>query len=476
MLVTRFRVAVFTAVVGCVAPCFAADDWAPLLNCVPDSTNALVLIDAEAILASPIAVKENWINKQQANYAQGTATLPPGTLRALFAANLEPTTMRDRWELGLVVSKNEISAPVLARLEGGSVDTIADQSVVLSPRRNAYFADVAPRTVGIMYPANRQELARWLRLCKKNSPTALSNYLRAAVASPAPLTIAIDMADVTDANQVGIYLSKATALKGKNVKQDDLKRLLAGLRGLTLSVRFADSIQGQMAVDFNDSPQAFAEVLKPLILETLGNFGCMIDSLAAAETKVNGKSFVLSAEFTPAEVRRLLMLVHPPTPSSVGAETAAPQSPSTDPKIMASKRYFSEIDRCLQDLTLKRKTIENEKQWNMWHDKYAEEIDRLPVLNVDRELLDYGTSVSGRLRTISVSVKGVAIKTRAMEYGKRGGWDYYGGYYSNSSDVEEDKANERAKGQLDRLEIWKSIEEDEAAIRKRMIGKYRIDF
>jgi len=163
-------------------------------------------------------------------------------------------------------------------------------------------------------------------------------------------------------------------------------------------------------------------------------------------------------------------------PSSVGSDMGTAQSPSTDPVIMASKRYFSEIDRSLPDLTLKRKTIENEKQWNMWHDKYAEEIDRLPVLNVDRELLQYGTSVSNRLRTISASVKGVNIKTRAMEFQKRGGWDYYGGYYSNSSDVEQEKAEARANGQLDRLDIWKSIEEDEAAMRKKMIGKYKIDF
>jgi hypothetical protein len=476
MIHHRRNFTVLAALAICAPPCLAADDWSPLLGRVPETANALVLIDAQAILASPVAIREDWVKKQQTAYVQGTATLPPSVARALFAANLEPTTMHSRWEVGLLASKNPVSLPTIAKLEGGALDTIADQSVVLSTKRNVYFTQVANDVVGVFFPANRQELGRWLRSLKKDSTAELSSYLKDAAAKAAPITMAIDMTDMVDAKQVGIYLGKAAALKGKNVDTAGLVKLLTDLKGLTLSIRFADAIQGELTVNFAASPSAYAAVLKPLLLETLGNFGCMIDSLADGETAISGNAFVVRAKFTTAEARRVLTLVHPPTPPVESAESASGQFPSTDPVIMASKRYFSETNRILDDLELKRKTIENEKLWNMWHDKYAEEIDRLPLTKVDPELLRYGAELSSRLRTISVSVKGVNIKTRAMESGKRGGWDYYGGYYSNSADVEQQKAEERARGQLDRLDIWKLIEEDQANMRKRMIAKYKIDF
>jgi hypothetical protein len=457
-------------------PCLAADDWSGLLNRVPDSANAVVLIDAQAILASPIAVKEGWATQQQQNYVQGTATLPPNVQRALFAANLEPGTMHNRWEMGLFVTKAAVSMPMLAKLEEGSLDTVADQSVVLAPKRNVYFAELAPNTIGAMFPANRQELGRWLRTAKKGSSAGLSSYLTAAARKGTPIVMAIDMTDTLDEKQVAIYLGKAAALKNKNVDAAQLAKLITGLRGVTLSVKFDNAIQAELAVDFSDSPQAFSAVLKPLLLETLGNFGCMVDSLTSAEGTVSGKSFVMRGPFTATEMRRLLTLVHPPTPSVDTAIAGEAPSASTDPVIIASKRYYSEVDRILNDLELKRKTIENEKQWNMWHDKYADEIDRLPITKVDPELLQYGADLSGKLRTISASVKGVKIKATAMESYKRSSWDVYGGYYSNSSDVDSMKAEERAKGQLDRLEIWKSIENDQAAMRKKMVGKYKIDF
>ncbi len=476
MFALRRSLIILAAISCCPVSAFAAGDWAPLINRVPESANALVLIDAQTILASPIAVKENWATKQQEKYAQGTSTLPPGTVMAVFAASLEPTTMHNRWEVGLIFSKNDITMPMLAKLEGGTQDTVADESVVLSPKRNVYFAQVAPKTIGAYYPANRQELGRWLRQCKKGSSPGLSNYLRTAAANAAPVTVALDMSDMIDDKNIATYLAKAASLKGKNVSQENLKQLLVGLRGLTLRLSFDSGIRGQLSVDFSASPQAFTDVLKPLLLETLGNFGCMFDGLSNAESKVNGNSFVLSAPFTPEDARRVLMLVHPPTPSAVGEETANPQSPSANPVLLASRRYFSEIDRCIQELAYKRKTIDVEKNWNLWHDKYAEEIERMPVLNVDPELVEFGTTISDRLRTIAFSVRGGNIKMRAVDYQKRSYGDIYGTNYSNYSDVEQQKAEMRAKGQIDRMEIWKSIEEDEAAMRKKMSLKYMYNF
>ena len=124
-------------------------------------------------------------------------------------------------------------------------------------------------------------------------------------------------------------------------------------------------------------------------------------------------------------------------------------------------------------------------------DKYARQIDRLPMLNVDGEMLDYGAYVSSRLRDSSMAVKGIGIQSKAKEmqyYGRKTGsyggyrWGRYGSYYGtyDYNPVEGQRRAiryaEKAKGATSAIDIMTDIENTTAGIRRSMTEKYRMEF
>ena len=48
-------------------------------------------------------------------------------------------------------------------------------------------------------------------------------------------------------------------------------------------------------------------------------------------------------------------------------------------------------------------------------DKYAKRIERLPILNVDEELLDYSAFVASQFRGAAGSVRGMGIQSNVRE-------------------------------------------------------------
>src|SRR5262249_18077701 len=158
----------------------------------------------------------------------------------------------------------------LAQLENGSLDRVAGQEVVLSPR-DAYFVEIAPRTLGLMQPANRQELARWLRFAKQASPqVTLSPYLVTAAAetdAQRQIVLALAFTDVVGPEGARQRLGDAKSLEGRKVNLDQLVRIFAGLKGMVLAVRVGQAIEGELRVDFTDRVEPLLPVAKPLLLE-----------------------------------------------------------------------------------------------------------------------------------------------------------------------------------------------------------------
>ena len=54
-------------------------------------------------------------------------------------------------------------------------------------------------------------------------------------------------------------------------------------------------------------------------------------------------------------------------------------------------------------------------QLAMWIDQYARKIDRLPLVNVDKDMQDYSAEIAGLLRKMSAGYKGYGIRSGARE-------------------------------------------------------------
>lgn len=66
----------------------AARPWDDLLRRVPESANAILLIDVKGMHESPLGMKENWAKTHEAEFLAGTMQIPPKATHAVFSAQL----------------------------------------------------------------------------------------------------------------------------------------------------------------------------------------------------------------------------------------------------------------------------------------------------------------------------------------------------------------------------------------------------
>lgn len=94
-----------------------------MLKRIPASANAVMVIDAEAVFSSPIAVKEDWKNQHEAEYVNKPMILPPEADQMVLASNMDPyRDFEQNWELAVMRLTEPIGMRSVARAEGGYVD------------------------------------------------------------------------------------------------------------------------------------------------------------------------------------------------------------------------------------------------------------------------------------------------------------------------------------------------------------------
>src|SRR5262249_55218450 len=104
-----------------------------------------------------------------------------------------------------------------------------------------------------------------------------------------------------------------------------------------------------------------------------------------------------------------------------GAATAAPEDSAgatpADPKLQASLKYFQAVEKKLRDTRAAKGNTSFPKLANSFTTA-ARQIDDLPMLNVDDELLDWGASVSTTLRSMALTAQAAGGQIDLLEYNK----------------------------------------------------------
>src|SRR4029077_4138117 len=96
----------------------ATANYYELLRRVPDSANAIILIDVERMLMSPIAMKEKWRDKAN-NADRETLHFPINSVRYMLASKLNAVAnFENLWDVALIESIDTVSMPYLSKMEG----------------------------------------------------------------------------------------------------------------------------------------------------------------------------------------------------------------------------------------------------------------------------------------------------------------------------------------------------------------------
>ncbi len=486
---------------------------------IPLDANTLVLINADKMFGSRVADKERWQAKRQAAYDSGILALPPDATEVIIAGRSDHEYGKTIWELAMVKLQADRSVTTVAQRYGGQMDDIVGRSAARLPNDH-YIVQIMGNLLAAYTPANRQVVSRWLRTTDVGSKQDLPPYMEQAFGYAknvgTPIVMAMDLEGAISEAEIKKKFDSLESLKGTGVTADQLAAVMNGIKGVTLGVTLQDDAIGAIRVDFAGSPAPLAKVGKNLLIEILQRQGGMVDDFFdwRPEIKENpngGGTFLLRGKLSESGTRRILSILE--LPRTLAESMEAAMSPGANPegqlKLLATQQYWKTVTQLLDDLRLKPKRdhVKTFGQAAIWYDKYARKIDRLPILNVDPEMLDYGTQMAASLRDAEMAMKSVGMRTSLRTAsnnpvsggyssgwgGYRAGMGYHGGLYGSSgysATVTAANATRSAKGNSDAVirgqertqgaatvqNIWLGIDETTSKMRRTMVEKYSADF
>ncbi len=107
-------------------------------------------------IAARWCLRKGWKEKFATRSSEQPIILPPEARRFVLASHLDPlNNLRSEWEAAVIDLSEPLSLNLLARAEGGYIDTIGDTSVVWTPS-HAYLIQLDKQLMGMVYPDDRQ--------------------------------------------------------------------------------------------------------------------------------------------------------------------------------------------------------------------------------------------------------------------------------------------------------------------------------
>lgn len=472
---------------------------------VPSGANTIILLDIDKMMASPIAKKENWRGERENAAAAGLTILPPSAKSFVMAAKMDLEFMQPIWSVSLATVNYEASMPEVAAKWQGEVDTISGRSTAKLPD-DSYVVKFGPKRVGAMRPANRQDVARWLKETGSSGGNRLSPYIDNAINNYSKklgtdIVMAIDMENFLSPELVKSRFERFESLAGKDLDLDQVSQAVSSLRGVTLGLNVKDYVAGAIVVDFDQDVSSLEGIAKPVLLEILANQSAMIDEFSDWKEEIKGKRIRLSGRLYPSGLRRVLSVLDTPASLQEFAPSPGELPDEASVALLSSQQYFHSITDLINDLKLKPKKASasgnttTSGQVGMWYQKYAQKIDGLPMLNVDPVLLDYGRYISGSFRDAGSSLRDVGGRSRVREmnappqyrsFGRWGSGGYYGGGWARGVSVESPRLDaqnrarirteERVQGASSARGIMQEVEDATADVRRQMVEKFGAEF
>jgi hypothetical protein len=495
------NLATFAALgVGCILyflPVGSRAQFDELLSKIPPGPNALVIVNPKQIFASEVATREGWKQTYESTFADSPLLLPPDAEQFVLAADLDLPTMKPRWEAAVMRLAGDPSVDQISRAVRGTRDSIAGLDAVVT-QRGAMIVKFAPRVFGLMQPGSRQTAARWVRGASAAS-TNLTPYLKEQAAVPervgTEIIMAIDLADALNRERIHQALTNSDVLKTNAIDITAATETIAGIQGVTLGARVTRRAYGVLKLDFTSDTTPIAAVAKPLLLEVLDEAGASINEFNDWKVTVAPRRISIEGELTASGLRRLFSFLElDATTVAVHDEQALSGYEASGADAAKSLQYFQAIQKHLNDLRLEE-GARSYATIALWFDKYARRIERLPILGVDKDLIDYGQFVVERLRDAVDAIRGVGIRSGAQTASVTGG--YYGDYYvfdaavayaaspanvarAEVNAVEAERrairARERAQGTTDARSLMRVIEDKTSEVRRQMTGRYQLEF
>ena len=471
-----------------------------LLKRIPEQSNTLMLVNVDGLFDSPMGRRENWRQKALEG-RQGGLGLAAEVSKVAVAVGMDFHSMQERWKVGLVQLRRDvpIKLETLAAREGGYVETIENTPVAWTPR-DFYLFDFPGNLVGFASPTERKSLVGWFRSAlfkPRDFPPGFADRAIFRADAGAQVVLAFDLADTVSPKMVEPWLNSIDVVKKTTTDASLLAPRLASVKSAFLVVKVDQGIEGNLRIDFGRDVDYTAQVARQLILDILDDYGAALPEMKTWTLSFEKKTAVeMRGRLSEESVRKVLSMAHPPRLSPQGysaseargsaesksePETATrpvtPGSQSQSDPVGAAQGYFRSVASLIEGLKgTERPTYRSTK---LWYDRYAKQIEELPILGVDKDLLDWGSLVSRTLREMSTGINYSAKnQTYAVASSGNGYYGGYGGYYANSRAYDQSVIKKQSDALLsvDLDKRWQALETSVSDMRRKMVEKYKVDF
>lgn len=498
-------VALATAASG-LLPGVAQASWKEMAGRLPSQTNAIVAINIDAVMRSPLAVQERWTETWESAYQTGPVAIIPGTQRVLAGAFVKPGLQDSDWHITMMEMSKPAVIEDVARSQGGYTEKIMASMAVCAP--GAYYLTLDEKTLASFAPANRQSVYNWL--CDKMGKGIDSPHLRSLATSMGASThilMALDLQEQYSPSAIrnAIAMNPLSKLDPEETDLDKLAEVLAGIQYVVLKVNITDKLQATAIVQMATGAEWFAKVAKPLTTEILDRAGIALPEIENWTVKADGKRVTMTGDMTKGSLFDLLAILNMKTATkSVEA--------SDDPAVIAqaSRSFYRTICASL-DSYPKASTYEHV---NRWVQREAQKLEYLPLTNVDPDLVAWSVAISQKMREVSLMLAGDKKSASAAmlgvqnpevvgsyggNYGSYSNGTYGNGYYGSgygggASDRAAAAKENRLRQENAARQRMQILQQQQAvslkaigdimgdlgtsrnAIRAKMVEKYKIEF
>jgi hypothetical protein len=492
-----------------------------LVKHVPGTANTIILLNVEKILDSDLAKKEGWRENFEKSVEAGLVRMPADTLQYVLASQIDFGSEQPVWELGILKTSKPHSMSTAADKLKGTLDNIAGQEAIMLAG-GSYIVQFDHRTFGALMPASRQAVSRWVRGTEAG-PEYLSPYMKEAISFAekvgTEIIMAIDLKEVLNPNLVQERLKEFESVSKQEIDVAKVAEAVMSIRGVTLGITLGEKPYGSIKLDFANDVTALDGIAGGLFVEVLKRNHAMLDDFEEWKSQIGDKQIRFNGYLSESGMRRIFSLIEAPVSDAMIASDEEPQTndgnATEEDVAYATQKYFRSVTD-LMDEFRHRDSPQRIAQIGLWLDKYARKIDRLPMVNVDKEMLDFGAYVSQQYRNAATAIKGIGIRSRVRSvnasnntgYGYYGpnyynggyaynGYYYRGGYgygygvnnamsnYTNARNSQiraemsartQVKVQEKAMGAQAARAIMQDVENATQEVRRRMVDKYKIEF
>ena len=457
--------------VGVSAP-EAKAQWNEMLKVVPDSANAVVVVDIEALRSSPLGLVKSERRRKEGVRREFQ--------KLLIGYLVSVEGLKPEWQVAVVQLPTETDPARFAEQVGSEVSELAGYQTVATPA-GAYVAKISSRIVAGLSPATRQSAARWLGA---TSDSGLSPYLQSAAeraGDDSQIVAALDLKYLRSAQEIEQRLNTEYEFAMKKLDPalitiPALARFLSTVEGMTFSMNVGAGVSGSLRIDFGQPAVILltSGAGKKLVSEVLKDMGAWLDDFENWDESAEGNTYILKGDLAITSAEDVLASFEldfdsrfiAPQPEA----TAAPAKSDSELRAEATRGYFQDLTDHLE--SLKDYKGGNAVQYANRFRREADKIEGLPTLNVDPDLVDFGVKVSGDLAKMSRMLKGARARGYVQQV--HVGMRYRYGDWRSGRGV---TGRREVAGELVPLmTIADEIDAGLAEIRRSLTDRYQVQF